>query len=264
MTQMLVENSKSGPSRLQKLQHTRFDGMHGQMGWNTFSNLSDLKSSGFLDDHDDLSVSVSIRLVPLTLHIYTDESFTQHEGLGLGSPSVKVGVPMCSTVKQIRDAVANNFPQLESPKEVDLWWFTLEDTVRPRTLIPHDDPDLVPSVTGIPRLDSFRLDTFSMAHLYLDPSCEDSFVFIKVLDRQSGKLHCVARLSLRHYSTPAAIFDHLSAVNPGVSRCRYGFDTQKGTTVMLNDGEEGHKLDHAVRPIAPLLYLPSRQPESKP
>ncbi|KAH9073680.1 hypothetical protein Ae201684P_003183 [Aphanomyces euteiches] len=192
--------------------------MHGQMGWNNFSNLSDLKSNGFFDGHDDLSVSASIRLVPLSLHIYTDESFIQPEGFGLGSPSAMVDVPMCSTVKQIRDAVANNFPQLESPEEVDLWWFTLEDTVRQRSLIPQDDPDLALSVCGIPRFDSFYLDTYSMAHLYLDPSCEGSFVFIKVLDRQSGKLHCVGRLSLRHYSTPAAIFDHLSGLHPGVSR----------------------------------------------
>ncbi|KAF0734124.1 hypothetical protein Ae201684_008994 [Aphanomyces euteiches] len=215
-----TDSSKSlpGSSRFVKLHHSRFDDVNVGLGWSNFANLTDLKSKGFLDDQNNLVVSVSFRPVPLALHIYTDESFMQHDGFGLGSAHVKVDVLMCFTVTQMRDAIISKFPQLEATSTFDLWWFIVGDTLRPRKLVPFDDPNFIPRVSGIPRLDAFYLDTFSIAHLYLDPICEGSFVFIKVLDRQTGKLHSVARLSLAKYSSPAAVFDYLSAVNPGVPR----------------------------------------------
>ncbi|KAF0719310.1 Aste57867_1123 [Aphanomyces stellatus] len=167
------------------------------------------KANGFVSNHGGtLHVTARVRLMSMSFRLHVEESFVAHEGLGLGAAPIRtLELPFCCTLADLLEALGDAFPAL-AIAQCRLWSFShtvlTGQAKRPRKCLSALTQTSTP-LFGSLLCDGTDIDAYSSTDLFLDPACLDSFVFVKVLDRDTGTLRYLGRLRLSVYATPAAI-----------------------------------------------------------
>jgi len=132
--------------------HTREWGVHRLL---SLRRIRD-HGSGFLGAMDSIHIQARIRLLYITLRVFTSPSFRNHQGFGVVDPTttppLSYDIQQMTTVTKVRAMIAKDL-NLPSPDHLRLWVVTqqwAESPAAPRLLLTDDmGPLLVPTTNHL-------------------------------------------------------------------------------------------------------------------
>ncbi|CAK5034005.1 unnamed protein product [Aphanomyces euteiches] len=207
------------------LSDNKFNATLSNWGVHSLGEISLLQDPalGYINAADDgsLHVATRVHVLTLTIRLFLEDGFMTHQGLGLGPPLHSIELPFCATLGDLYSELTRLFPSLSDVSQCRLWSFSptmlTGQARRPRKCL--STLNVRTPLFNQLLHDGTDMDAYSRADLFVDPACLDSFVFVKILDRVSGDLRYVGRLSLATHATPAAIAAHLSLLHQDDTAC---------------------------------------------